>query len=120
MERNGCGLRLDQGIGKSGEQGPLAWVGLIGTVLCCKARRIQRRHVNGKAGIRANLQRTRRLEANFGDEPLGRVYIDTLSSVSYSFWTSDIDAPLLATVWSGNEEGVKRLRAARRRLAPRW
>ena len=36
---------------------------LIGTVLCCKARRIQRRRVNGKAGIRANLQCTRRLRA---------------------------------------------------------
>ena len=32
------------------EQGPQAWVGFIGTVLSCKARRIQRRHVNGKAG----------------------------------------------------------------------
>ena len=48
LERNGCGLRPDHGIGKSwgcnGEQGPQAWVRLIGTVLCCKARRIQRRH----------------------------------------------------------------------------
>ena len=43
------------------EKGPPAWVGIIGTVLTCKARRIQLRHVNGKAGIRANLQRTRRL-----------------------------------------------------------
>ena len=49
-----------------GEQGPQAWVGFIGTVLSCKARRIQRRHVNGKAGIRANLQRTRRLRAEQG------------------------------------------------------
>ena len=44
-----------------GEQGPQAWVGFIGTELSCKARRIQRRRVNGKAGIRANLQRMRRL-----------------------------------------------------------
>ena len=44
-----------------GEKGPQAWVGFIGTVLSCKARRIQRRRVNGQAGIRANLQRTRRL-----------------------------------------------------------
>ena len=30
--------------------------------------------------------------SNFGDGPLDRVYIDTLSSVSYSFGTFDIDA----------------------------
>ena len=49
-----------------GEKGPQAWVGFIGTVLSCKARRIQRRRVNGQAGIRANLQRTRRLRAEQG------------------------------------------------------
>ena len=49
-----------------GEPGPQAWVGFIGTVLSCKARRIQRRRVNGKAGIRATLQRTRRLRAEQG------------------------------------------------------
>ena len=32
-----------------GEKGPQAWVGFIGTVLSCKARRIQRRRVNGQA-----------------------------------------------------------------------
>ena len=60
------------------------------------------------------------INLNFGDEPLGRVYIDTLSSVSCSFWTSDIDAHPLAALWSGKRGGVKRLRSARRRLAPRW
>ena len=49
----------------------------------------------------------------FGDEPIGRVYIDTLSSVSCSFWSSDIDAQPLAALWSGKRGGVERLRAAR-------
>ena len=49
-----------------GDQGPQAWVGFIGTVLSCKVRRIQRHSVNGKAGIRATLQRTRRLGAEQG------------------------------------------------------
>ena len=68
MEQNGCGFRQDQGTGtrSPGEQGPQAWVGLLVTVLCCKARRIQRRRVNSKAGIRANLQRTRRLATEQG------------------------------------------------------
>ena len=35
-----------------GEKGPQAWVGFIGTMLSCKARRIQWRRVNGQAGIR--------------------------------------------------------------------
>ena len=42
-----------------------------------------------------------------------RPRFDTLSSVSYSFWTFDIDAPLLAARWLGDERGSRRLRAAR-------
>ena len=63
-ERNGCGLRPDQGAGKSWGTGS-SGMG-IGTMLSCKARRIQRRRVNGKAGIRATLQRTCRLGVEQG------------------------------------------------------
>ena len=52
--------------GSPGVQGPQARVGLIGTVLSCKERRIQLRRVNGKAGFRTTLQRTRRLGAEQG------------------------------------------------------
>ena len=37
--------------------------------------------------------------------PLGRGCIDTLSSVSYSFRTFDIDAPPIAALWLGDEGG---------------
>ena len=58
-----AGFALTKEPESPGEQGPQACVGLIGTLLSCKARRIQQRRVNGKAGIKANLQRTRRLRA---------------------------------------------------------
>ena len=45
------------------------------------------------------------LSGAFGDGPLDRVYIDTLSSVSYSFGTFDIDALQNAALWLGGEEG---------------
>ena len=41
----------------------------------------------------------------FGGGPLGRVCIDTLSSVRYSFRTFDIDAPPIAALWLGDEGG---------------
>ena len=56
----------------------------------------------------------------FGDGPLGRICIDTLSSVSYSFWTFDIDAPPFAALWLGDEGGQDASAQPGRRLAPRW
>ena len=56
----------------------------------------------------------------FGGGPLGRVCIDTLSSVSFSLWTFDIDAPPINALWLGDEGGQDAYAQPGRRLAPRW